>query len=260
MGAVAAQLTGAGEIRNKTVWCQQRRLPGWAVVYLIAGGGSFTDALTPRRRICAGDLLLLSPGIVHSYGPEVGDDWHEVWLMFEGAVFTTLQAGGLLATAHPVWHPGVQPALVAAFRELEVARQAGGVAEVLGAQVHLLLARLAAACVHQPGREPEWLTAACAALAADLGRPLDLQAVARSSGFSYERFRKQFTAATGLPPARWRLERRIDQAKNLLMAGADLAETAEALGFCDAYFFNRQFRQVVGMAPGRFRGGAQRRG
>ena len=258
MREVAAQLTGAGEIRDKTVWCQSRRLPGWAVVYLIAGAGTFTDAVTPRRRIRAGDLLLLSPGVVHSYGPETGDDWHEVWLMFEGGVFAALQAGGMLATAHPVWHPGVQPALVSAFRELEAARQAGGVAEVLGAQVHLLLARLAAVCAQEPGREPHWLTAACSAMTADLGRPLDLHAVARVSGFSYERFRKLFTAATGLPPARWRLERRIDQAKNLLMAGADMAETAEMLGFCDVYFFSRQFRQVVGMAPGRFRGGAQR--
>jgi hypothetical protein len=110
MDAVAAQLTGAGEIRDKSTWCLNRRLPGWAIVYLVAGAGVFTDADTPSRRIAAGDLLLLSPGVVHSYGPEAGDDWHEVWLMFDGAVFRALQAGGMLNPARSVWRPGVHPA------------------------------------------------------------------------------------------------------------------------------------------------------
>ena len=47
-----------------------------------------------------------------------------------------------------------------------------------------------------------------------------------------------------------RLVRRIEQAKARLSAGATLAEVAEALGYCDQFFFARQFKTVTGQSPG----------
>lgn len=257
-------LVGAGEIRGKVHDCRDRTLDDWAAVYLVAGGGWFTDEATPRRPVTAGDLLLLAPGIRHSYAPGTPGDWSEYWMTFTGEIFAVLRRAGILDPARPVLRPGVMPELVAAFdaligmrlaaatraRSAEDARQEEA---LLAAEAHLLLARL----LRSDGSAadgPPWVAEACARLAADLARPLDLARLAARCGLSYERFRKAFSAAVGEPPARYRLGRRIDRAKTLLTGGATIADTAEALGFCDVYFFSRQFRAATGTTPARFRG------
>ncbi len=259
-------LVGAGEIRGKVHVCRDRTLEDWAAVYLVAGGGWFADEATPRRAVAAGDLLLLAPGIRHSYVPGVPGEWSEYWMTFCGEIFAVLGRAGILDPARPVLRPGVVPELVAAFDALVGARIAAAArarsAEdarreeaQLAAEAHLLLTRLVRSDGGGAADDgPPWVAEACVRLAADLQRPLDLARLAAGCGLSYERFRKAFAAAVGEPPARYRLRRRIDRAKTLLTGGATIADTAEALGFCDVYFFSRQFRAATGTTPARFRG------
>ena len=248
-------LIGSGEIQNKRNGTQGRVLAHHAVVYLTGGGGWYEDPRSGRQAIRAGDLLVLFPGLEHSYWPDPPDAWAEYWLMFSGPLFRTLEQEGLLAPTRPVWHPGLAAAFVADFSALHAAFNAP-VREtaVLDAQVHLLLARLAQAAQAADGGQPAWLAASCAALSRELRTPPDLARIAKQAGMSYERFRKVFSSATGMPPQRWRLHRRIDQAKHLLMTGMAIPEVAETLGFCDEFFFSRQFRQVSGTTPAAFRG------
>ena len=82
-----------------------------------------------------------------------------------------------------------------------------------------------------------------------LGR---MAAVARLSPYHFAR---QFTAATGLPPHRYVIARRVERAKQLLQGGDDfsLAEVAARAGFSDQSQFCRHFKRLVGVTPGRFR-------
>jgi AraC family transcriptional regulator len=68
-------------------------------------------------------------------------------------------------------------------------------------------------------------------------------------------FARQFKAATGLPPHQYVILRRVDRAKQLLQAGADLslAEVALRAGFSDQSQFSHHFKRLVGVTPGRFR-------
>jgi AraC-like DNA-binding protein len=252
-------LEGTGEITHKQNSVHGRTLEAHAVVYLTAGSGWYHDPRCGRQAVRAGDLLLLFPGQEHSYGPDQPGDWSEYWLMFSGPLYRALEHAGLLDHARPVWHPGLSAHFLAEFSALHVAFQAPlREPAVLAAQVHLLLAHLARADVNARGPQPAWLIASCAALARDLHVPPDLSRIARQAGMSYERFRKAFAAATGMPPLRWRLHRRMDQAKHLLMAGMAIPAIADELGFCDAFFFSRQFRLVTGTTPAAFRGKPQR--
>ena len=62
-------------------------------------------------------------------------------------------------------------------------------------------------------------------------------------------------AITGLPPHRYVIARRVERAKQMLQAGADLplAEVAAHAGFCDQSQFSRHFKRLVGVTPGQFR-------
>jgi AraC-like DNA-binding protein len=79
-------------------------------------------------------------------------------------------------------------------------------------------------------------------------------AIARSFGLSYETFRKEFARRAGQPPARYRLHRRIEQAR-ILMKERNLSnkQIAETLGFCDEFHFSRRFHQVTGQNTRAFR-------
>jgi AraC family transcriptional regulator len=79
----------------------------------------------------------------------------------------------------------------------------------------------------------------------------DLASVAGSSRFHFSR---AFRDATGFPPYRYLIHRRIDAAKTLLLEDAlSIPEIAEQCGFNSRSQFAAMFRQVFGTSPSRFR-------
>ena len=78
-----------------------------------------------------------------------------------------------------------------------------------------------------------------------------MAAVAHLSAYHFAR---QFKAATGLPPHRYVIARRVERAKQLLHAGTDLslAEVALRAGFSDQSQFCQHFKRLVGVTPGQF--------
>jgi AraC family transcriptional regulator len=65
---------------------------------------------------------------------------------------------------------------------------------------------------------------------------------------------RAFRQATGMPPHRWVMKRRIKRAKELLLEDElDLAELALACGFADQSHFTRTFARSEGHSPGKWR-------
>jgi AraC family transcriptional regulator len=79
-----------------------------------------------------------------------------------------------------------------------------------------------------------------------------LAAVARLSPYHFAR---QFKTATGLPPHQYVIVRRVERAKQLLQAAADLslAEVALHAGFSHQSVFCLHFKRLVGVTPRQFR-------
>jgi AraC family transcriptional regulator len=74
-------------------------------------------------------------------------------------------------------------------------------------------------------------------------------------GLNPYHFARQFKAATGLPPHQYIILRRVERAKQLLQAEADLSLAAVALRACfsDQSQFGYHFKRLVGVTPGQFR-------
>ena len=83
---------------------------------------------------------------------------------------------------------------------------------------------------------------------------LTLGQMAAAARLSPYHFARQFRAATGLPPHRYVILRRVERAKQLLQVGGlPLAEVAAHVGFWDQSQFSRHFKRLVGVTPGQFR-------
>ena len=75
-----------------------------------------------------------------------------------------------------------------------------------------------------------------------------IQQIAEESGMSYSNFRKLFKEYTGLSPALYQQELKIQRAKNLLATtGESIKEIAYRL------HFSARFRAKTGMRPSAFR-------
>jgi transcriptional regulator GlxA family with amidase domain len=72
---------------------------------------------------------------------------------------------------------------------------------------------------------------------------------------SYEQFRKRFQHEVGVSPARYRLQRRVEAARELLRYSPRMTnrQVAETLGFADEFHFSRRFTQITGSTPRDFR-------
>ncbi|PWJ86873.1 AraC family transcriptional regulator [Mesorhizobium loti] len=81
---------------------------------------------------------------------------------------------------------------------------------------------------------------------------LQLAALAALAGCSKATLIDGFKAHFGLPPTRYLIQVRIDQARRLLRRGQQVAEVAVAVGFADQSHLTRHFKAVLGVTPARY--------
>ena len=115
-----------------------------------------------------------------------------------------------------------------------------------------LLSRQTRAAPERPGRAlPAWrLRRVVEYIEAHLDEPLSLAELAAVAGFSVSHFKPLFKRATGLPVHRFVLERRVERARSLLLAGTlTRAEVAAAAGFSHQSHMARCLRRVLGLTP-----------
>jgi AraC-like DNA-binding protein len=235
-----------------------RVLNHYGLVYIIDGGGHFEDETGFKYQLTKGDLIVLFPGVGHTYGPGQNEFWYELFIVFEGEIFDLWQRDGLLKPQRPISH--LEPVDYWFNRLKETiwsVPQAGP--EYALARICRLQQLLADVLIHVHKQGDEkidqvWLSEAKALLNAQLTQQPNYEAVAAELNMSYDGFRKRFTRNAGISPARYHALRRIDRACELLL-NQDLTskEISHYLGFSDEYHFSRRFKQIVGVSPSGFR-------
>jgi AraC-like DNA-binding protein len=124
--------------------------------------------------------------------------------------------------------------------------------EIVAAVADILLAASSAAARPLPKLELPGLLRARSLIAA---RPADrhpineLERVADLDRWSLAR---QFRAAFGTSPSRFRTMRQLDQVRGLVKSGNSLADAALAAGFADQSHMSRQFKRAYGLTPARW--------
>lgn len=81
---------------------------------------------------------------------------------------------------------------------------------------------------------------------------LQLAVLAALAGCSKATLIDGFKAHFGVPPTRYLIQVRIDEARRLLRQGQHVAEVAVAVGFADQSHLTRHFKAVLGVTPARY--------
>jgi len=71
-------------------WAHGRVLDALQVVLISSGGGWLETRVCKERRVEAGMVFLLLPGVWHRYRPDPGTGWEESWIEVQGPVVNEL--------------------------------------------------------------------------------------------------------------------------------------------------------------------------
>ncbi len=84
--------------------------------------------------------------------------------------------------------------------------------------------------------------------------------MATCAGMSEPSFRRHFRAATGMSPLQYQKALRLQAARRSILAGAEIARAAYAVGYESSSQFSREYARMFGLSPSkdlkRLRGGA----
>ncbi|MEZ5277003.1 MAG: AraC family transcriptional regulator [Opitutaceae bacterium] len=251
----------AGTLRNsRGIGSGRMRILGsHALVLLLRGSGRYRDARGERALLSPGDVIHVFPELPHAYGPGPEEEWDEIYVVFEGPVFSTLRQHGLLSGDRPVDRC---PSVVDAYAQLKALfdppeRQGPlNPMKALGGFLSFLFETAGNPASGRSGPEEDPVMAMAIGLLTgpQEGRWLTTAETAQRVGLSEETFRKRFARAVGLPPARFQKQKKIERACAALYHGPrSLKQLAADLGFFDEFHFSKAFRQVVGQPPSTYR-------
>ena len=108
--------------------------------------------------------------------------------------------------------------------------------------------------VHRPASRPELADDLRSWLDERLTEHVTLADASAAMGATTTQLTRAFAGAFRIPPHRYVVGRRLDLARDRILAGEPLAEVAAAVGFFDQAHLTRRFKRFLGTTPGQFAG------
>jgi AraC-like DNA-binding protein len=241
-------------------WDRGRVLPEYQVLYITRGEGLFESQSTGKRKLAAGSVMLLFPGVWHRYRPLRRTGWDEYWVGYNGDYPRRLVERGFISPEDPVLNTGMDDTILQPYLCLldRVRLEPPGYQQLIAANTMEILAAALAAVqtARTGGRATAAIREAKVALAQRTEEIVDMEKLASTLHMSYAHFRRVFKQQTGLSPYQYHLQLRIHRAREMLH-GTTLAvrHVAARLHFENPYHFSKIFKKKTGMSPSQWRGG-----
>jgi AraC family transcriptional regulator, arabinose operon regulatory protein len=227
-----------------------------AIVIVCRSGRGWCRIERASHGVERGDVVVIPPGVPHSYGAETADPWTVSWFHVAGADVRQLLSVSAATIARPVIRPKEVFRIASLSDEIvELGQHLGERKSMLatsGAAWNLLALLSEEAVAHQPlvdvvARAQDFLSENVAAR-------ISVNELAAMSGMSASYFSAQFTRIVGVSPLRYHNNLRMARARELLdLSNQSIGSISESLGYVDRFYFSRQFKSAHGMTPMQYR-------
>ena len=233
-----------------------RTLNEYQLLYNPEGEGLFSSAHCQEVRLKAGDMFLLFPGEWHTYHPLEHTGWKSYWIGFRGRNMDDRVRAGFLSPEKPVYHVGYSSTIEELYRSAyeQAVEEAAYSQQVMAGLVNHLIGKMYSLErnieLGKNQQQVDMINRARLRIRQALESDLTIQRVAEEMGVSYSNFRKLFKEFTGLSPATYQQELRLQRAKELLST-TDLTvkEIAYRLNFESPDYFSAKFKAKMGCKP-----------
>ncbi len=211
-------------------------------------------------RIKQGDLFLLFPGEWHSYHPLETKGWKSYWIGFKGRNVDDRVRAGFLSPTKPIYHVGFSSEIVHLYDEAfdkakeEAAYAQQTLAGIVNHLVGLMYSLERNITLKKQHDYVDVMNKARLRIRESLESNLTIQQIAMDLGIGYSNFRKLFKEYTGIAPAMYQQELRLQRAKELLSTtNLSIKEIAYRLNFDSPDYFSSKFKIKTGRKPSEFR-------
>ena len=233
-----------------------RILNEYQLLYNPEGEGIFRSDHCPEWHLKPGDMFLLFPGEWHTYHPLPHSGWKSYWIGFRGKNIDDRVRAGFLSPEKPVYHVGYSSGIEELYRNAytQAIEEAAYSQQVMAGLVNHLIGMMYSLerniQLGKNQQQVDMINRARLRIRQSLESDLTIQQVAEEMGVSYSNFRKLFKEFTGLSPATYQQELRLQRAKELLST-TDLTvkEIAYRLNFDSPDYFSAKFKAKMGCKP-----------
>lgn len=240
-------------------WQAGRTLQEYQIVYITRGSGNFESRSGGKQRIEPGTLFALLPGEWHRYSPDPDTGWDEYWVAFQGEFAAQALGECNITATNPVAKIGINDQLVAEYMGIveELREESAGHQHIIAARTHLIMALASALALRRnfEGTEVGYVIERAKCLMMErIDQPLNMENLADNLNVGYSWFRRMFRQYTGLSPAQYHLQLRLNRARELLgTTTLSIASISQKLGFESPEYFARIFKAKTGCSPRRYR-------
>lgn len=237
-----------------------RELNEYQLLYIVEGEGVFQSEHYPETRVCEGDMFLLFPKERHSYHPLSTSGWKKYWIGFKGRNIDDRVAAGFLSTKKPIYHIGYSAEMVHLYKTAydTALQEAAYVQQMLAGIVNHMLGIMYAMerniQLNKKYSHVDMINRARLRIREAVESNLTIQQIAEELGMSYSNFRKLFKEYTGMSPALYQQDLKLQRAKELLTASdMSIKEIAYRLNFDSPDYFSAKFKIKTGRKPSEMR-------
>lgn len=230
-------------------------------VSLNDGGRGAFDCRHERHDAAPGTCNLIGPGELHTGQATSRAGWMYRNLYIEPALMATLlrsldwQGWSEVTFKRPLVEDTVLASRLAhVFASLRQSRSLLENESLLLSVVARLISDhvVSGRAARNAGREPAAVRRVKEWLEAHSERSVSIHALAALARLSPYYLVRAFHRHVGVPPHTYQRIVRLHRARQLLMSGAPISETACRTGFCDQSHLNRWFKRTFGVTPGKF--------
>lgn len=237
-----------------------RTLDEYQLLYNMEGEGVFSSAHVKKQAIKPGDMFLLFPGEWHTYHPLEATGWKQYWIGFKGKNIDERVKAGFLSPEKPIYRVGFSHEIKATYEKAyDIAQEESAyVQQTLAGMVNYLIGLMYSLerniILNKNSQQVDIINKARLRIREALEQDLTIQDVAQEFGMGYSSFRKLFKEYTGIAPAQYQHDLRLQRAKELLSTTDDsIKEIAYRLNFESPDYFSSKFKAKTGMKPSDFR-------
>lgn len=239
-------------------WETGRRLAEYQLCLIFSGKGVVEFERDRPHSLIGGTILLLSKEKWHRCRPDEKTGWGTLWIGFSGKMAQAI-VNGIFHTDECVIKPlaKAKEFKYAAMRFIaNVLKDAESKPFSAIGDLMSLLGRLADGEFDAdiPQTTAVAIRSAQGEIARRYAEAIDFKALAESLGTSYDAFRHNFAAETGMSPLQFQLSERLRTAKNLVVnTNLPIQEIASRTGFASPAYFTRFFKSATKMSPLEYR-------
>lgn len=252
-------LITASIIAPKNNWVRHP-FPTCNFSFILAGRGEF-HRFGKCWPVLAPCVITQWPGEYVEYGPTREENpsitWDELYLIYDSSLMTRFKQTRLIDPERPVWPIANLPAVLAQVEELgrlTASRHPEEDVDRMDRACERLILESLLPAPQQASDESTVVQKIQDELRKNLGKEIDVDALAERYGLSPATFRRRWSETTTLPPAHYRLQYRLREACNLLvMTDQPIKTIAHRVGFADELYFSRRFHRDIGMPPSAYR-------